>query len=92
VHEFRDAGSLSVWAFFGEPMGKLEGWVRSPGFVGTTSILGASKRASQAAHSVIPLTPALEAKARSGELASLNEGEVAEFLRRNLRWRLVKVS
>ncbi|KAF2445573.1 Di-copper centre-containing protein [Karstenula rhodostoma CBS 690.94] len=90
VHEFRDAGSLSVYAFFGAPEGALEGWGRSPGFVGTTSILGASKKAHQKAHSVIPLTPALETKAREGELGSLAEGDVEAYLRRNLRWRVVK--
>ncbi|OAG11374.1 Di-copper centre-containing protein [Paraphaeosphaeria sporulosa] len=92
VREFRDAGSLSVYAFFGSPKGDVEGWVRDKGFVGTASFLGASKKASQRAHSVIPLTPALEAKARSGDLATLGEEDVAEYLRNVLRWRVVQVS
>ncbi|KAF9732976.1 hypothetical protein PMIN03_009918 [Paraphaeosphaeria minitans] len=90
VREFRDAGSLSVYAFLGSPGGDVEGWVRDEGFVGTASFLGASQKARQRAHSVIPLTAVLEAKARAGELGGLGQDEVREYLRRKLRWKVVQ--
>lgn len=90
VREWRDDGSLSVWCFFGNPSGPVDSWIHNEGFVGTTSILGASKKADQGAHSVIPLTPALEARARAGAVPSLAETDVKPYLQDELRWRVVK--
>lgn len=91
VREFRDPGALKVFAFFGSVQSKLEDWPQEPGFVGVTSILAATKDTMQEAHSVIPLTPALEAQAQVGRLRSLNEKDVAMYLKHHLRWRVVKV-
>ncbi|KAL1595142.1 hypothetical protein SLS60_009830 [Paraconiothyrium brasiliense] len=90
VHEFNNPGSLAIYAFFGPPTGGVGDWVNSAGFVGTTSIFGASAPAAELSHSIIPLTPALEAKAKSGELLSMDEGDVSNYLKSNLRWRVVK--
>jgi tyrosinase len=91
VREFRDPGALKVFAFCGPVKSRLVDWPQEPGFVGVTSILAATKDTMQEAHSVIPLTPALEAQARRGKLRSLNERDVAAYLKRHLRWRVVKV-
>ena len=91
VREFRDPGALKIFAFFGCPVGEIENWPQDPEFVGVTSILAASKDTMQEAHSVIPLTPALEAKVRTGELHSLDERQVKKYLMRYLRWKVVKV-
>lgn len=92
VSEFRQPGSLKIYAFFGSVTSKIDDWPQEPGFVGVTSILAATKDMVQEAHSVIPLTPALETSARAGVLASLDEGEVAAYLIKYLRWKVVKVS
>lgn len=91
VQEFRDPGALKVYAFFGRVEGRIEDWPQETGFIGVTSILAASKNTLWEAHSVIPLTPALEARAREGKLKSLGENDVAQYLRKHLRWRVVKV-
>ncbi|KAF1973382.1 Di-copper centre-containing protein [Bimuria novae-zelandiae CBS 107.79] len=88
VSEFRDPGALKIFAFFGKVQSKIVEWPQDVGFVGVTSMLTASKDTMKETHTVIPLTPALEAKARAGELRSLGEGDVKKFLRRQLRWRV----
>ncbi|KAJ4303407.1 hypothetical protein N0V90_002300 [Kalmusia sp. IMI 367209] len=91
VHEFKSPGSLKIYAF----LGKVEEedaskWVEESEFVGTASILASSKDGMQETNSMIPLTPALEAKVRTGELSTMDEGDVATYLRRNLKWKVVQ--
>jgi tyrosinase len=43
------------------------------------------------AHGAVPLTAALEQKVRGGELESMEEDTVADYLNRNLKWRIATV-
>jgi tyrosinase len=106
VDKKRLEGSINVYVFLGKDneqhsdMGSSTDWVKTNSFVGVAGILslgtpqmGAERAgASVEAHGEVPLTAALEAKVRSGELASMREDVVASYLRDNLRWRIAGVS
>lgn len=51
-----------------------------------------NSRADTVANSAVPLTAALEAHLRNGNLENLKENLVASYLNHNLKWRLFKVS
>jgi tyrosinase len=48
-------------------------------------------RQNQQANGAVPLTAALEARVSSGQLASLKEDVVGQYMKENLRWRILKV-
>jgi len=92
VREAGFPGSLKIILFLGEvKSNNVRAWIDDKNFVGVTSILATSKEGMQKANSIIPLTAALESKVKNSELANIEEGTVAEYLWRNLNWKIVKV-
>jgi tyrosinase len=92
---------VNIYIFLGEeePGKDVLGWIKEDGFVGVAGMLSAAEGMRMGdhgtageSHAEVPLTAALEAKVRVGELAGLQEGIVAEYLRRNLKWRVGRVS
>ncbi|KAF2877846.1 hypothetical protein BDV95DRAFT_479733 [Massariosphaeria phaeospora] len=70
-------------------------WSAAPSFVGITGFLAQNgvtnvQKKTQEANGAVPLTAALEAKMRAGELRSMQEDVVSAYLQRNLRWRIAK--
>lgn len=103
MSKFIMGGSLNIYIFLRdeEPGRDALGWVKEPGFVGVAGMLSVSQRMMGAgdgegekgeSHGEVPLTAALEAKVRMGELASLREDVVGGYLRGALRWRVARVS
>lgn len=93
------AGAYKVFVFLGNPSSESSSrdWTQDPGFVGFTGFQNAaSPHDSQGetfeANGVVALTQALEQRKLAGELWSLDEDSVAEYLRQNLQWRLSVVS
>lgn len=98
VHKFGLDGSFNVYIFLGaEPCSEPSEWTKDISFIGTTGILAQTgvrdaDNSGREANSVVPLTAALEARVRSGDLRSMKEDSVAAYLKQNLKWRISKVS
>jgi len=99
VHKFGMDGSFNVYVFLGEKPGSdPKTWTKADSFVGTVGMLSQAGisasdvgRQNRDANGAVPLTAALEARASSGKLASLKEDVVGQYLKENLRWRILKV-
>jgi tyrosinase len=99
VQKFGLNGSFKIFIFLGrhEPGRNPSTWVKESSFIGVAGILSQPMGVDSAvleveAHGSVPLTAALEAKIRSGELKSMREGVVERFLNGHLRWRILTVS
>jgi tyrosinase len=99
VHKFGMDGSFNVYVFLGEKPGSdPKTWNQADSFVGTVGMLSQAGisaadvgRQNQQANGAVPLTAALEARVSSGQLASLKEDVVGQYMKENLRWRILKV-
>ena len=97
VKKFSGVGSFNIYVFLGgEPGADAKEWVKKPSFIGVTGMLSQpiqpdNPKADIEAHGSVPLTAALEQKVRGGELESMEEDTVAEYLNRNLKWRIATV-
>lgn len=98
VRKFGLDGSFNVYVFLGDgaPDAMPRTWAEDASFIGVTGMFAqtgsvATEMAQQEANGEVPLTAALEAKVRSGELQSLEEDVVAAYLRANLKWKISKV-
>ncbi|KAJ4338876.1 hypothetical protein N0V87_003561 [Didymella glomerata] len=92
-------GGSRVFVFLGPTMAETAGsvydatlWMRCASFVGFTGfqMMGYAGDALPTgdANGVVALTDALEDRLRSGELSSLDEDTVAQFLNENMSWRI----
>ncbi|KAF2259452.1 Di-copper centre-containing protein, partial [Lojkania enalia] len=93
VCKFGLDGSFNVYVFLGDSGEDVTCWTSEEAFVGVTGILATGMKDEQGSGDVtgaVPLTAALEARVRSGELKGLGEEEVTPFLRDNLKWRVSK--
>lgn len=99
VKKFGLDGSFNIYIFLGDKPGNDSSkWTSEPSFVGLTGIFTTASstqpgdvKATLEVNGVVPLTPALEAKVRGGELSSMQQCAVAAYLKANLRWRISKV-
>lgn len=88
-------GSYLVRIFLGDFTPDPMGWGRDPNLVGTHTVF--SKQMSQgiapiSVSGVVMLNKALEKAHAAGDLHSLSPEVVAPYLRKNLHWRIEKVS
>lgn len=89
--------SLDIYVFLGSPTGAVtQLWVDAQSFVGRTSMVDQNVQVSSSTETPkiygnIPLTAALEARVRAGELEGMNEDIVGLYLKQNLQWQAVKV-
>ncbi|KAF2711454.1 Di-copper centre-containing protein [Pleomassaria siparia CBS 279.74] len=90
-------GSFNVYVFLGgdKPRSSSGIWTQDTSFVGVTGILsqpGATNESNgnQEVNGAVPLTAALEARVRNGELKSMKEDVVERYLQQNLRWQISK--
>lgn len=96
VQKFGLDGSFNVYVFIGDdPGADTKQWTQKSCFVGITGILcqpnADQSKAGVEANGAVPLTAALEAKVKSGDLESMKEDVVAKYLKEKLRWRISKV-
>ena len=97
VHKFGLDGSFNVYVFLGDKPGlDSRQWTSEGSFIGVNGILAQSgvtdaTKVKQEANGAVPLTAALEAKVRNGQLEGMKEDAVGTYLRYNLRWRISKV-
>jgi tyrosinase len=99
VHKFGLDGSFSVYVFLGDDCGNdAKAWMTESSFVGSVGMLSQAgvaaadtQKLNQVANGAVPLTAALEAKVRVGELESMHEEVVAKYLQERLGWRISKV-
>lgn len=91
-----------VFVFLGPTMAATTGsvydatlWMRNASFVGFTGFqtmgYGSDALSVGDANGVVALTDALEDRLRSGELSSLDEDTVAQYLYENMSWRITTV-
>lgn len=98
MHKFGLDGSFDVYVFLGDKPGPdSRAWAREASFIGVNGMLSQSgiadaAKESQEANGAVPLTAALEAKVRSGQLESIKEDVVGPYLKQNLRWKILKVN
>lgn len=79
--------AYSVYVFLGDVSGGAEDWTSQESFIGLASTLG--RHGDMAIHSTVDVTNAVEKKIEAGETTA--EG-VVDYLKENLKWRLVFVS
>lgn len=107
VQKSGSEGGYKIFVFVGDTSVASAGskfdatvWMRDPGFVGFTGFQSTNGHgdgyagdpdAKGDAHGVVAMTNALEGRLRSGELTSLNETTVEEYLRKNMYWRITTV-
>ncbi|KAF2012125.1 Di-copper centre-containing protein [Aaosphaeria arxii CBS 175.79] len=98
ARKFGFDGSITVYVFLGDaPSSGSDTWAKEPSFLGMAGILsqkGSSdkQQPNVDAHCVVPLTAALESKAHSKELSSFKEKDVEEYLKKNLKWRVISAN
>lgn len=72
-------------------------WTNDDYFVGMTGVLSQpgneyNDRPDIRTNGAVPLTAALEEKVELGELRSMREQDVMEYLRFHLKWKIARVS
>ena len=102
VRKFGLDGSFDIYIFLGnKPGDDPDKWMTERSFVGVTGIFSSAGvpdqlsdllEAKSDVNGAVPLTAALEAKVRSGELKSMDACVVAKYLRANLSWKVSRVS
>lgn len=99
AQKFALNGSFNVYVFLGsnQPCDNPQDWIKDPSFIGVSGVLSQpldtnTFKPNIEANGAVPLTAALEAKIRSGELPCMREGDVARYLKANLKWRVSTVS
>jgi tyrosinase len=85
--------SASVMVFLKptDPMKEETVFVGKTSFIQQNVAMGSDSEQATV-HSVVPLTPALEAKWQSGELSSMDPEVVKKYLNKNLEWKTTRVS
>ncbi|KAF2135447.1 uncharacterized protein K452DRAFT_323045 [Aplosporella prunicola CBS 121167] len=83
--------SYAVEFALGNPTSDATTWSLDPGFVGSVAALAVTGVQSDALSSdTVMLTQALQSAFDSGELGSANEDDVLDYMKKNLRWRVLK--
>lgn len=77
----------SVYVFLGDVTGSADQWAAQKSFVSLVSTLGTPSE--QPGHGSVELTEVLEKKIEAGETTA---GKAVDYLKANLKWRLIFVS
>lgn len=99
ARKFALDGSFNCYIFLSNdlPLLDVAQWTNEDHFVGMAGVLSqpgnANNEKSQVeTNGAVPLTAALEEKVELGELKSMEEQDVMEYLRWHLKWKIAKVS